>query len=50
MYSRQKIASFLEQNAGARLGGYVFEQLKDTRNKRATTYYKLTKGAATCST
>jgi hypothetical protein len=43
MYSRQKIASFLEQNAGARLGGYVFEQLKDNRNKRPITHYKLTK-------
>jgi hypothetical protein len=40
-YSRQKVTQFCEKNAGARLGGYVLEQIKDTLKTRPVSHYKL---------
>jgi hypothetical protein len=40
-YSRQKVARFCAANVGARLGGYVLEQIKDETRTRPVTHYRL---------
>jgi hypothetical protein len=46
-YSRQKVARFCTANAGARLGGYVLEQIKDETRTRPVTHYRLRRDGRT---